>query len=162
MFLAGRPLRSSATISKLPTALTRCPSLWVARTVSVWTPGLANEKARCDTTAAFTSFESVRPVVTTLVVFGAGRVSTPSTRKRKSTSVVSASSRTVACRSKRCPGRKRAITGPPCLLDANSSLGGVSRETLGAAQHSAGSARVSRAQSAVGQRDKMDGMVFGR
>jgi hypothetical protein len=48
-----------------------------------------------------------------------------------------ASGRKVACKSKRWPGRKRAITGAACPL-LNNSLGGVRRVTAGAAwAHSA-------------------------
>ena len=133
MFFAGRPCLVSATTSKLPVAVATWPSLCVALIFSRCTPGLFNEYARNDTTAAFTSLGRLRPVVTTLVVAGAGLSATPSTANSKLASVVPASSRTVACRSKRCPGRKRAIVGGFGLLLANSSLGGVKRETDGAA-----------------------------
>ena len=41
----------------------------------------------------------------------------------------------VACKSKRCSGKKRAITGAGCPL-LNNSLGGVSRVTTGCAEAS--------------------------
>src|SRR5580765_5607709 len=156
MFFAGRPSRPIATTSKLPSALTLWPSLCVARTVSLWTPGRATENARCETTAAFTSFGSVRPVVTTLVVPGDGCVGAPSTRKLKSFSVVPASRRTVACRSKRWPGRKRAMYGPATLPLANSSLGGVSRLTVGAAPASAAATTIRQAATAEGTLRNVD------
>ena len=54
----------------------------------------------------------------------------PSTAKLTAVIVMPASGRTVACRSKRCPGKKRASVDAPAK---DGLLGGVSREIAGAA-----------------------------
>jgi hypothetical protein len=56
----------------------------------------------------------------------------PSTANRTLTIFLPGSGRTVACRSNRCPATNREMTGER-FPEANSSLGGVSLDTVGAA-----------------------------
>ena len=132
MFLTFAPPATKGTTSKLPRAVTVWPSLCVALTLNSWSPGFVISTARTVAMAAF----SGRPLTQPLAQLRSATVATtglPSIMKLAAVMDLAASSgRSVACRSKRWPGRKRAMTGA-ALPDAKSSLGGVRRLTLGAA-----------------------------
>src|SRR5258708_39786047 len=95
-------------------------------------PGLPVEKARSEAMSVFAGLpETVASAHDTVPGTAA-----PSTRNCALLMVWPASGEMVACRSKRWPGRNRAMMGGLGSLWLNKALGGVKRVTLGAASAS--------------------------
>ena len=82
----------------------------------------------------------------------------PSTLKVIAVIVLPASGETVAWRSKRCPARKREVMGVPGSLNENSMLGGVRRESVGAAcSEAAAASATASGMAASGMAARPDG-----
>ena len=127
-----KSLRCKATTSKLPRAVTVWPSLCVAVTLKLCTPGCATVKARSVAMLALVGTLATQPLLQPRSATGRFSAMLSMAKRTSRMVLLGSSGRNVACMSKRWPGKKRAMMGAACWL-LNSSLGGVKRLTVGAA-----------------------------